>query len=56
MSRVAKLAPALENVIVMGMLIVPEMGTKRKFVTSENAQTGPIGPIGPLVTQYAAEG
>ena len=56
MSRVAKPAPALENVIVTGMVIAPEMGKKRKFATSENAQTGPIGPIGPLVTQYAVEG
>ena len=55
MSRVAKLVPALENVIVMGMVIVPEMGTKRKFAISDNAQTGPIGPLGPLVTQYAVE-
>ena len=56
MSRVAKLAPAVENVIVTGMVIAPEMGRKQKFATLDNALTGPIGPIGPLVTQYAAEG
>ena len=56
MSRVAKLAPALENVIVTGMVIAPEMGKKKKFAISDNAQTGPIGPAGQLVTQYAVEG
>ena len=56
MSRVAKLVPPLENVVVTGMAIAMEMGTKRKVATLDNAQTGPIGPIGPLVTQYAAEG
>lgn len=56
MNRVAKPAPALENVIVTETVIALEMRTKQKFATLENAQTGPIGPIGPLVTQFAVEG